>query len=199
MSTATMKRERENQSDNLSEDTIHLSKQHRIDEENPTTKSEENVIIDEKMSELTAKAQDSSLSINAYLCMNGNCAEALEFYRTVFNGKVLMCMKYGDRKDVDIENDLKDKVLHASLELNGTTLMLCDASTNQHVVPYVEGSSSQIQILAASIKEAERLFNELSVGGTVCVPFEMQFWGRVYGLVKDKYSVYWQLTSNAGC
>jgi PhnB protein len=44
---------------------------------------------------------------------------------------------------------------------------------------------------------AEKLFDAVSAGGRVTVPFKKQFWGDHYGNFTDKFGVQWAVSSAA--
>jgi PhnB protein len=55
------------------------------------------------------------------------------------------------------------------------------------------GSNISISINTESSKEADRLYNELSVGGNPFMPMSNTFWGAYFGMVVDKYGVHWMV------
>jgi PhnB protein len=50
---------------------------------------------------------------------------------------------------------------------------------------------SKILVGAESKEEADRLFNELSVGGNVEGPMGESPWGTYMGMFRDKYGIEW--------
>ena len=49
---------------------------------------------------------------------------------------------------------------------------------------------------ASSMKnpaEAERIFNELAVGGTVQMPLEKTFWAAKFGMLVDRFGIPWMI------
>lgn len=182
----------------MSTDNSNISLNHDDQQNNYPTKQqpvEDNKLASHLKDTVTASS-NCNISISPYLQMNGNCAEAVEFYRSVFRGEILALKKYGERPGSTVSDEIKDKILHASLRLQGATIMMCDAMDNQPTSPYLAGTNVQLCITADTVEEAERMFNELSVNGNIRVPFAKQFWGGVFGLVRDKYDIHWQLTAN---
>jgi PhnB protein len=50
---------------------------------------------------------------------------------------------------------------------------------------------SKIAISTESKEEADKLFNELSAGGTVEFPISDSPWGSNFGMFRDKYGIEW--------
>jgi PhnB protein len=50
---------------------------------------------------------------------------------------------------------------------------------------------SKISVSADTKEEAEKIFNGLSVGGTVEVPMSKSPWGTYFGMFRDKYGIEW--------
>lgn len=46
----------------------------------------------------------------------------------------------------------------------------------------------------ADENEARRAFAGLSEGGEILMPFALQFWGAMSGMVVDMFGVRWQIT-----
>lgn len=45
----------------------------------------------------------------------------------------------------------------------------------------------------SSKEEADRLFNELSVGGEIEMPIQEMFWGAYFGSFTDKFGINWMI------
>jgi PhnB protein len=56
-----------------------------------------------------------------------------------------------------------------------------------------QGNNIYIMIMPDSKEEADRLFNELSVGGKVEMPMADAFWGDYFGSLVDKYGIQWMI------
>jgi PhnB protein len=85
----------------------------------------------------------------------------------------------------------KDLVMHVELPiLGGHVLMGTDApeSMGFSVSP---GNNVHINLEPDSLSETERLFKDLSEGGTVEMPLQEMFWGGVFGSLADKFGLRW--------
>jgi PhnB protein len=56
------------------------------------------------------------------------------------------------------------------------------------------GNNIQIVIEVESDEKADKYFNALSKGGKVNMPIGKTFWGSYFGMVADKFGVYWMIS-----
>jgi PhnB protein len=133
--------------------------------------------------------------VNPYLNFDGTAEEAMNFYKSVFGGEFMGAgiMRMGGAPGMEVSEKEKNRVMHVSLPIgNGDVLMASDImpSMGQSLT---QGNGNYICIAPDNKKEADRLFNGLSAGGTVEMPMADQFWGDYFGSFKDKYGVYWMI------
>lgn len=138
------------------------------------------------------------IALNPYLNFPGTTEEAINFYKSAIGGEILMTMRFRDMPEDKTPENEKDKICHISLKLpNGTILMATDTleSMGQKLIA---GNNFYLSLGAEDKAEANRLFKELSAGGTVQMPMEDMFWGDYFGMVTDKFGTQWMISFNAG-
>lgn len=132
-------------------------------------------------------------TINPWINFNGNAEEALTFYKSVFGGEFSKIVRFKDLASAEFpvpENEA-EKIMLISLPIgNGSVLMANDVPEFMGKVNERE-NRSKIVIGADSKEEAERLFNELSIGGEVEGPMGTSPWGTHAGMFRDKYGIEW--------
>ncbi|MFC6154551.1 VOC family protein [Nocardioides yefusunii] len=130
--------------------------------------------------------------LNPYVNIRGGLArEALEFYRSVFGGEV-MVMTFGEFGG---EGRIADLVMHGQLITEtGRKLMVADAP--EEIVQITVGDNVSIAI-DGEAEDAERLrgiFAALaSDGGRIENPLLIAPWGDEFGSVVDRYEIHWML------
>jgi PhnB protein len=132
--------------------------------------------------------------INPYLNFKGNTEEAFNFYRSVFGGEFTIVQRFKDTPEASrVQPEDLDKIMHIALPIgNGNVLMATDALESVgHKVDY--GTNFHLSITPENLEEANKLFNGLSAGGKVAVPFEKAFWGAFFGMFTDKFGVQWMV------
>ncbi|MBA4196076.1 MAG: hypothetical protein C0459_00850 [Chitinophaga sp.] len=129
------------------------------------------------------------MKLNPYILFAGNAEEAVNFYKTVFNAAITRLSRYTDSPQ-PVDEDWKQKIMHARLEFGDNILMISDGYKE-----YIVSAESNIQLSVEldSIDEINTVFEKLSEGGTVRLPLQDMFWGARFGMLKDKFGTAWML------
>lgn len=132
-------------------------------------------------------------TINLYLNFNGNTEEAFNFYKSVFEVEFTALQRMKDTPDADkLSASDREKIMHVALPIGqGILLMGTDIPESMEKVTF--GTNFSVSVDAESQSEATGLFNKLSAGGKVTMPFEKMFWGAYFGMVTDKFGVQWMI------
>lgn len=131
---------------------------------------------------------EKTVELVTYLAFNGQCEEAFKHYETVFGGKILMMMRGKDMPaETPLPPDSANRIMHARLKIGGRLLMGGD---NPH---YSKAQGFSVQFMADNRDEAERIFRDLSEGGTITMPMAQTFWADRFGMLIDKFGVPWMV------
>ena len=134
------------------------------------------------------------MHIESYLFFNGRCEEAIEFYKRAIGAEVVMMMRNKESPEPPPPGMLppgsENKVMHATLRIGSSNLMLSDGRCDGK--PVFNGFSLSLD--AANEAEAERLFAALGDGGTVQMPLTKTFWSPKFGMVADRFGVGWMVS-----
>ncbi|MDR1409133.1 MAG: nitroreductase family protein [Oscillospiraceae bacterium] len=134
------------------------------------------------------------MSFDVFLNFDGDCRAALDFYADVFlTGKPAGLMTYGQSPNGCSVAD-KDRILYASLPIFGHSLMFSDCPSGEQ---YVKGSNVALTLGSDNTDEIHRIFVAMSVGGEIFMPLEKTFFSELYGMVRDKFDITWQLSLTA--
>ena len=128
-------------------------------------------------------------TLSPYLNFNGNCKEAMEFYKSVFNG-TLDLQTYGDNPAMPILEAQKERIIHATLSNDILSFMACDAPLEH---PVIFGSNIHMSLASTDETRLRKYFEDLSVGGTIDMPLAKQFWGDTFGMLTDKFGIHWMV------
>ena len=135
----------------------------------------------------------STMELIPYLDFNGDCEEALNFYKEILDGRVEVASRY-DNPAMKAPEDYKNKILHARLYFGNLMIYASD------VMPGKSGSQSAGRIaLSLGLRDevlAKKIFDQLAAGAKIGVPFEKQFWGDWHGNLVDRFGIRWMI--NAG-
>jgi PhnB protein len=131
------------------------------------------------------------MTIQPYLFFDGRCEEAIEFYRRTLGAEVEMLMRYKDCPEPmpNATPETADKVMHASLQIAGSTVLASDGHCKGQ--PSFQGFA--LSLTAKNEAEAERLFGALGDGGQVQLPLTKTFFSPRFGMLADRFGVNWMV------
>jgi len=134
-------------------------------------------------------------TLTPYLLFDGNCRQAMEFYRSCFGGELTkVLVKDSPAKD-SMPAFQHEKILNARLKAGNFDL---SASDWLHLVETrVRGNSVCLFLNGGTPEELRSLFARLSEGGDVTDPLQEMFFG-MYGALNDKFGVRWMFQCNQG-
>lgn len=124
--------------------------------------------------------------VTPYIAFQGNCEEAINFYKECLNGEVLYIQRYGDSPMA--QEGYNDKIMHTTIKIGGSHLMACDNPPGQ---PAAASSNISLAVGSNNVEEAERMFNAMSEGGSVTMPLQETFWAERFGMLTDKFGINW--------
>lgn len=131
--------------------------------------------------------------LNPYISFKDNARQAMEFYQSVFGGKL-------DMNTFDEFQSIEDpaqgkKIMHSMLAAeNGITFM---ASDTPEGMQYDPGSRITMSLSGDNEAELRGYFEKLSAGGAITMPLEPSPWGDHFGMLNDKFGVTWMVNITA--
>ncbi|MEV0393280.1 VOC family protein [Polymorphospora rubra] len=146
------------------------------------------------------------ITTTAHLNFRGNARQALEFYQSVFGGR-LTVVTYGD---FGMPNGLPDtdKVVWGQVEAdNGFHLMAYDVPSQAEVTTGTAAASTTwrengmtltgqpyfMSIRGESVEEVGALWGRLVDGATVVEAYATTQWAPAFGMLTDRFGVTWIL------
>ena len=138
-------------------------------------------------------APSATAGVQPYLFFRGRCEEAIKYYKKALGAEVLMMMRFSDNPDKPgpdkVPQALDDRIMHASLRINGTEIMMSDGMKTGPL----DFQCMSLSLSVASEAEVDRLFNALAKDGTVQMPVGPTFFSPRFGAVTDKFGVSWMV------
>lgn len=105
---------------------------------------------------------------------------AAEFYKKAFGATDVTPMLAEDGK----------RYMHCSMRINGSWLMMSD-SFPEYGAPFVPPQGFNLHL---EVDDADFWWKRaVDAGCTVTMPLEKQFWGDIYGQLKDPYGITWAI------
>jgi PhnB protein len=125
--------------------------------------------------------------LNPYIHFDGNCKEAMNFYKDALGGDLTLQTIGESPMAGGMPKEEHNKVLHSVLTKDGFVLMASDMMQADRVV---RGNAYTLCLVCNSKQEIETLYSKLSAGGNVTHPLKEEFFGT-FGDCTDKYGVDW--------
>lgn len=136
-------------------------------------------------------------SANPYLNFSGNCMEAFDFYKSILGGEFSNVSRSSDMPSdtgTDASHDpAPEGIMHISLPVGDSTLMGSDVPPGMGSV--IAGNTCYVCLSPDSPDEGRRVFDGLSDGGQVEMPYDKQFWGDFYGSLTDRFGIKWMVNA----
>ena len=129
-------------------------------------------------------------AIHSYLTFNGNCREAMTFYKKCLGGKLILQTVGKSPRAEKMPRPMKESVLHATLANDDLLLMASDMVSENGLI---KGNAVSLMLACGSERELRQLYKKLSAGGQATHPVETNFWGVLFGNLTDKFGNHWLL------
>jgi len=128
--------------------------------------------------------------LGPYLNFNGNCREAMNFYKACLGG-TLTLMTFEDSKQ-DVPAGMKDQIMHSTLRFTEHLSIMGSDSMPDYRVE--NGTSITISINCESEELVDTYYKALAQGGKETMPLSDTFWGARFGMLTDKFGIQWMVS-----
>ena len=129
----------------------------------------------------TSYIYPGAYTLNAYVTIR-NCNQAIEFYKKAFGA---------NEKERLLTPD--GKILHASIEIEGSLLMMSDEDAMMGLKS-PESLGGNPLSLCLYVKDVDKVFkNAIDAGATVIMPVGDQFYGDRSGTLVDPFGYRWMI------
>lgn len=125
--------------------------------------------------------------LEPYLSFNNNTRQAMEFYKTIFGGK----LEFNTFKDFNASKDPSedDLIMHSTLKApNGISFMASDTPKR---IEFKPTAGFNMSLTGENEIELRNYFEKLANGGIITMPLEKAIWGDTFGMCVDKYGISW--------
>jgi PhnB protein len=147
--------------------------------------------LDELLERL--KMQSTTTRLVPYLRFNGNCREAMNFYRECLGGELKVMTVGESAMASQMPPKMRDMIMHAVLETNGIFIM---ASDNMGQEKIGKGNMISLTLTGNKKENIEAYFAKLSRGGKISHAIEKVFFGW-YGDFTDRFGIDWMVQAES--
>lgn len=129
-------------------------------------------------------------NILSYLTFNGNCKEAMLFYKECLGGELYFQTVGESPMAKQMPKTMKDCILHSTLTNGNIRIMATDMVPQSR---YIKGNNLSLMVDCESESEIKHLYEVLTADGYSNHPLENTFLGAIFGDLTDKYGNHWLL------
>jgi PhnB protein len=126
-----------------------------------------------------------------YLSFDGNCREAMAFYKQCFGGQLDEMTFGGSKEHFDMPPGAEDRIIHSALH-SGTFVLM--ASDSMPGMPFTVGNDVSVLVVCDSDEEVGQFYDTLKDGGHEVMPPADAFWGARFAMCADKFGINWMLS-----
>jgi len=130
--------------------------------------------------------------VQPYLFFDGKGEEAIKFYTQNLGAQVNLQMRFKDSPEPPPPGcppQNPEHIMHAQIQIGQTVVMLSDGRGSGN--PKFEGFA--LSLTVQNEAEADKYFNALANGGQVEMPLGKTFFSARFGMVVDKFGVFWMV------
>jgi PhnB protein len=133
------------------------------------------------------------MQVQPYVFFDGRCEEAFEYYRRTLGAEQKMLLRFKDSPEPHqpgmVAPGSENKVMHMQFRIGETTILASDGRCGGQ--PNFQGFA--LSLTVKEVAEAERLFAALADGGKVQMPMNKTFFSPRFGMVIDRFGVFWMV------
>jgi PhnB protein len=131
-----------------------------------------------------------SVTTTTHLNFRGQARAALEFYRSVFGGEIVV-VTYADAHNVQDQSE-SDQVMWGQVSgENGIHLMAYDVPVR---LPYERGVNAvYVSVRGTDADEIATCWKGLAEGADIVQDLAPAGWSPLYGMLRDRFGVVWVL------
>jgi PhnB protein len=135
------------------------------------------------------------MHVRPYLFFEGQCEEAINFYRGAVGAELQGLMRYADCPEQENAppHAHPEKIMHASLKIGESTVMASDGNCSGK--PAFNGVSLTLTVSTES--EAQRAYAALAEGGQPFMPLTKTFFSPQFGMLTDRFGLMWMVMVEA--
>jgi predicted 3-demethylubiquinone-9 3-methyltransferase (glyoxalase superfamily) len=127
--------------------------------------------------------------ITPFLWFDSQAEEAMKFYTGIFDDSgIVNISRYPDRELEGPMQGMQGKVITGEFELAGQRFLALDGGPHFRFTPAIS-----FFVNCETAEEVDRIWRQLSDGGSVVMPLQQYPFSEKYGWLSDKYGVSWQL------
>lgn len=132
------------------------------------------------------------MGVSPYIAFQGNCRQAIEFYKDALGAEVVFLQTMGESPMPDMGP--AENIMHCTVKIGESTIMVCDDPRPDAAAA---GGNISLAIGLNDPARAKQVFANLARDGSVIMPLEKTYWAEAFGMLTDKFGVRWMVNCAA--
>ena len=133
------------------------------------------------------------MKCDVYLAFDGNCEEAMLFYKDILDGEFQVMMRYKDGPPEYSKPEIENKIMHLTMTFGHGCVL---RGSDSFHIPLNKGNNFHVSVLADDEEQGYAIFKGLSEKATITMPYNDVFWGGKFGSLVDKFGIQWMVSSS---
>lgn len=129
--------------------------------------------------------------LNAYFTFNGNCREAMTFYKECLGGELELQTVADSPMGENLPVEIGECILNAKLRSEGIIIMGTDMAPES----IIKGNTVSMILTFNCEKTLQEVYHKMSIDGEASYPPEINFYGTLFGSLTDKFGNHWLFRS----
>lgn len=129
--------------------------------------------------------------LNAYLRFDGNCRQAMTFYKECLGGDLNLQAVEETPMAKQMPTEAQKKIIHSILTKDGVVVLM--GSDMISATGRKNGNAIALTLNCGSAEEIKTFFAKLALGGQITNALKEEFWGGMFGTLTDKFGNEWLL------
>ena len=130
------------------------------------------------------------ISVHSYLTFDGNCREAMTFYKNCLGGKLTFQTIGESPLSEEMPEKMKNCILHSKLSKDNFVLMASDMVGKEGLI---RGNSISLMLQCVSEAEMQHCYSRLSEKGIQTSPISANIHNALFATLTDKFGNHWLL------
>lgn len=129
------------------------------------------------------------MHVQPYLCFEGRCEEAIEFYQQALGAELLGLRRFTDAPAEKGPQMDSSKVMHAAIRIGASEILMSDGMMGGEL----DFKGFSLSLYADNDFQARTRFDALAQGGTVKMALNSTFFASSFGMCVDRFGVSWMV------
>lgn len=132
--------------------------------------------------------------IPSILTSPGVAKQQMQYYENKIGAKIISLIPYNEQIVPNLTQEQYDNsVMHGEMNFGGNPIYISCSPQEQIHTGSIQIFLGFDQNNEEEVKKGHQIFEVFAKDGEVIANLEEQFWGDVYGIVKDKFNITWQI------